>query len=72
MTDVADVENYLNALQESKRKTMHFFHFVLTVIFIPWLAVWIYVAYNNSRHNEQVELECFRFLAENAEGGVEG
>lgn len=37
-----------------QRKTMHFLHFILTVLFVPWCLVWIWCATSNSRYNAQI------------------
>ena len=36
------------------RKTSHLLHLIMTIIFIPWVLVWIWCATSNSRYNAQI------------------
>lgn len=50
----------IKALNESKRNTWHILHFIATIIFIPWVFVWILCAVINHRHNKSVDIEIAR------------
>lgn len=45
----------IEQLQACKSSTWHLMHFILTVVFIPWAAVWIYCAWSNSKHNKNID-----------------
>jgi len=46
------------------RATSHFVHFVLTILFFPWIIVWVLCASMNSRHNQK---ELYKLQKEQVE-----
>uniref|UniRef100_A0AAU6VY26 Uncharacterized protein n=2 Tax=unclassified bacterial viruses TaxID=12333 RepID=A0AAU6VY26_9VIRU len=39
----------------NKRHTNHFGHFILSVLFFPWVIAWIVFHLNNQRHNDEID-----------------
>lgn len=37
------------------KETAHFLHFILTLLFFPWVVVWVWRVLSNSQHNKMVE-----------------
>lgn len=35
-------------------KTMHILHLILTILFPPWLIVWIFCAISNNQKNQEM------------------
>lgn len=50
----------IKALNASRRNTWHILHFIVTVVFIPWVLVWIGCTVINTRHNKSVDIEIAR------------
>ncbi len=50
----------LDALQ--LRKTRHFLHFVLSVLFFPWLLVWCVCHFSNRSHNQRAQLAMMQMM----------
>lgn len=37
------------------KETAHFLHFILTLLFLPWVVVWVWRVLSNSQHNKMIE-----------------
>lgn len=48
-----------------KRRTNHFGHLLLTILFFPWAIAWIAFHLSNQRHNDQVDMVMFQMMNKN-------
>lgn len=42
------------------RHTNHIGHFILTILFFPWVLAWILFHLSNQRHNDQVDMLMYQ------------
>lgn len=56
----AQYVNFISQLQAQKRNTMHILHFILTLVFWPWVVVWIALAWSNNKHNQVINTEIIK------------
>lgn len=51
-------------LQSEYRSTWHVVHFIASVLFIPWIVIWIMQGVSNTIHNNQIDEEIEKVLNE--------
>lgn len=44
-------------LQSHYRSTWHIVHLIISVLFFPWIVIWIMQGVSNSVHNKQIDNE---------------
>jgi len=44
-------------LQSQYKETKHILHFILTILFVPWVVVWIGCGVMNSLHNQEIDIK---------------
>lgn len=49
-------------LQSHYRSTWHVVHFIVSVLFFPWIVVWIMQGVSNKLHNMEIDNEIERIL----------
>jgi hypothetical protein len=37
------------------KHTMHILHIVLSILFFPWLLIWLWRASSNAKHNKAID-----------------
>jgi len=42
---------YIAELQSQYKSTWHLIHLIVTVLFVPWIIIWICQYFNNKSHN---------------------
>lgn len=43
-------------LQLQKKKTSHIFHGIMTVLFVPWVIVWVICHMKTKEHNDMIDV----------------
>lgn len=38
-----------------RKNTWHILHLILTIIFLPWLLIWVFCTLTNNSHNRAME-----------------
>lgn len=61
------MSNNINLLKAQKRKTNWILHLVLTVIFWPWIVVWIVAGLRNASHNQYIDDLILEEIQQNKE-----
>jgi hypothetical protein len=46
----------MNIQSMQYRKTSHFAHAIMTILFFPWVLVWVVCAVNNSNYNANLNV----------------
>lgn len=47
------------------RRTNHFGHLILSLLFFPWVIAWIAFHLHNQRHNDEVDRLMFQMMHKN-------
>lgn len=51
------LEDFKMNLQSMQlRKTSHFAHAIMSILFFPWVIVWVVCAINNSNYNANIQV----------------
>ncbi len=61
----------IDQLEACKSNTWHTVHFIMTIIFIPWIVVWIGCAWVNNKHNKNIDAHIVMVHNETVENARE-